>query len=304
MPFENTHLYLADKVRQACQDDELSGILEEQLDYFYMGSIFPDTLFYAKEDKLSRVAYRLHGDDGRPTSRFAFEVLERIRETKSRRDFAFVAGFLTHCAADITFHPLVFYISGFMPDASQPAKQKSSYLHWKYETLIDLRLNDRFRFEEVVRPHLVEGLVAPDVLGVAAGTVIRHMKKQRQYLGKIRSRFHFHVFRVLSRVGLVPPESVAGFYESLKTGDIDLPEHIAYRDVLTGEAKEASLEMLAEQSVTLGARLVAAAHGYFKGAISRAACETTIRGESLHTGRLGKTLKDVRHAADVSALKS
>lgn len=304
MPFENTHLYLADRVRLTLRDDELSGILEEQLDYFYMGSIFPDTLFYAKQEKLSRVAYRLHGDDGRPTSRFVFDVLERIRATGSRRDFAFVAGFLTHCAADITFHPLVFYISGFMPGASQQAKQKSSYLHWKYETLIDKRMNDRFRFEDLVRPRLVKGLVAPDVLGVAAGTVIRHMEKQRDYLGKIRSRFYFHVFRVLSRLGLVPPESVAGFYESLKTGDIDLPEHIVYRDVLTGEEKEASLETLAEQSVALGGRLVAAAHDYFRGAIGREACEAIMKGESLHTGRLGKTLKDVRHAADVSMLKS
>ena len=299
MPFENTHLYLADKVRQALKDDDLTGILTKHLDYYYLGSIFPDTLFYAKEDKLSRVAYRLHGDDGRPTNRFAFDVLDRIRESGSGRDVAFVSGFLTHCAADITFHPVVFYISGYRPDAGEQAKQKSSYLHWKYETLIDRLLNDRFRFEELVQPQLVRNLVAPDVLGIDADTIIRHLEKQWGYFNKIRSRFYYHVFRVLSRLGVVPPESVAGFYESLNTGDITLPERIGYRDVVSGEVMETSLEELTEQSVALGRRLVAAAHRYLKGEITRKECETIIKGQSLHTGKLGDTLQDVRYAAEI-----
>ena len=297
MPFENTHLYLADKVRQVTNDDDLTGILTDHLDYYYLGSIFPDTLFYAKEDTLSRVAYQLHGDDGRPTSRFAFDVLDRIRESGSGRDFSFVSGFLTHCAADITFHPVVFYISGYMPDASEQAKQKSSYLHWKYETLMDKLLNDQFRFEELVQPQLFRNLVAPDVLGIDVGTIIKHLEKQRGYFNKIRSRFYYHLFRVLSRLGAVPPESVAGFYESLKANDITFPERIGYQDVVSGEVIETSLEELADQSVDLGSRLVATAYGYFKGDLARDECEAIMKGESLHTGKLGKTLQDVKYSA-------
>ena len=299
MPFENTHLYLADKVRKTIQSDDLFGILEGHLDYYYLGSIFPDTMFYAKDEKLSRVAFRLHGDDGRPTSRFAFDVLDRIRASGSSRDFAFIAGFLTHCAADITFHPIVFYISGYMPDASEQAKQKSSYLHWKYETLMDKLLNDRFRFEKLVQPQLVRNLVAPEVLGVDTETIVKHLEKQRGYFLKIRSRFYYHVFRVLSRLGVVPPESVAGFYESLKTGDLTLPDRIPYRDVVSGEERETTLGELTDQSVKFGGRLVAAAYDYFTGAISKEACESTLQGESLHTGKKGKTLQDVRHAVEI-----
>ena len=290
MPFENTHLYLADKVRKTIQSDDLFGILEGHLDYYYLGSIFPDTMFYAKDEKLSRVAFRLHGDDGRPTSRFAFDVLDRIRESGSRPDFAFISGFLTHCAADITFHPMVFYISGYMPNADEQAKQKSSYLHWKYETLMDQLFNDRFRFEELVHPQLVRNLVAPDVLGIDASTIIRHLEKQHGYFCKINSRFYYHVFRILSRLGVVPPESVAGFYESLKTGDITFPERIAYQDVVSGEVIETSLEELADQCVDMGGRLVAAAYGYFEGDLAMDECESIMICESLHTGKLGKTL--------------
>lgn len=299
MPFENTHLYLADKVRQGLSEDDLKGVLAEHLAYYYLGSIFPDTLFYAKAGELSRVAYRLHGDDGQPTSRFAFDVLDRVREKGSRPDFAFICGFLTHCAADITFHPVVFYITGYMPDATEKAKQRTTFLHWQYETLMDKLLNDRFRFEELVQPHLVRALAAPDILGVDADTIIRHLEKQRGYFLKIRSRFYYHVFRVLSRLGLVPPESVAGFYESLNTDGIALPERIPYRDLISGEEMTTSLEELVDRSADLGRRLVAAAHAYYKGDIARDECAAIMRGESLHTGQSGKTLKDVGYAAEV-----
>lgn len=299
MPFENTHLFLADKVRQTLQNDDLSATLEEHLGYYYLGSIFPDTLFYAREDKLSRVAYRLHGDDGRPTNRFALDVLDRIRASESERDLAFVAGFLTHCAADITFHPVVFYITGYLPDAPEKAKQRTSFLHWQYETLIDKLLNDRFRFEELVQPDLARDLLALDVLGVDVDTIVRHLEKQRGYFRKIRSRFHYHAFRILSRLGVVPPESVAGFYESLKTGGITLPEQILFRDVVSGKRMETSLEELTAKSVDLGGRMAGAAHAYAIGAIDRKTCESIIKGESLHTGKVGRTLKDVRHAATV-----
>jgi len=299
MPFENTHLYLADKVRQALQNDELSTILKAHLDYYYLGSIFPDILFISKDQSISQLAYRLHGDGGVPTNQFVFGVLDRIRESRSLRDFAFIAGFLTHCAADITFHPIVFYISGYRPNAGKKEKQHYSYLHWKYETLIDARLNDRFRVEECVHPNLVKDLVAPEVLGVDVDTIIKHFERHRGYFAKIGSRFYYHVFRILSRLGLVPPEAEAGFYESLKAGDITLPERIPYRDVLSGEEMETSLDELADQSVNLGCRLVAAAHDYFTGTISREMCEETIVGESLHTGRLGKTMQDISHSASI-----
>ncbi|MBW2611947.1 MAG: hypothetical protein JRD49_00040 [Deltaproteobacteria bacterium] len=37
MPFENTHLHLADKVRQKLQGDALAAALKEHLAYYYLG---------------------------------------------------------------------------------------------------------------------------------------------------------------------------------------------------------------------------------------------------------------------------
>ena len=69
-----------------------------------------------------------------------------------------------------------------------------------------------------------------------------------------------------------------------------------------GQVTPASLDELASQSADLGSRLIAAAYGYFKGDITREECESTMTGESLHTGKKGKTLKDVRYAASISGI--
>ena len=105
-------------------------------------------------------------------------------------------------------------------------------------------------------------------------------------------------------MGVVPKESVAGFFESLKTGGITIPERIGYRDVVSGELIETSLDELVGQSADLGSRLIAAAYDYFKGDTTREECESTMKGESLHTGKRGKTLKDVRYAASISGIST
>jgi magnesium transporter len=93
--------------------------------------------------------------------------------------------------------------------------------------------------------------------------------------------------------GLMSPDFMA-LDEELSVGDAILK--VQERS----EEMETSLEELADRSVNLGCRLIAAAHDYFTGTISREMCEETIVGESLHTGRLGKTMQDISHSASIS----
>lgn len=56
MSFENTQLFLADKVRHKLQGDGSAIALKEYLEYYHLGAVFPDVLFYSKDDDLSQVA--------------------------------------------------------------------------------------------------------------------------------------------------------------------------------------------------------------------------------------------------------
>ncbi|MBW1889753.1 MAG: zinc dependent phospholipase C family protein [Deltaproteobacteria bacterium] len=131
MPFENTHLHLADKVRQKLQGDALAAALKEHLAYYYLGSVFPDILFY---------------------------------------------------------------LSGYRPDANQKEKQRSFCLHWKYETLMDSRLNTGFSLEACVHERLVKDLIVPEILGIEVDLIVKVLKKQRRYFSKIRSRSFFWLY--------------------------------------------------------------------------------------------------------------
>lgn len=296
MPFENTHLFLADQIRQKLRGD-LVHMVEEYPHHFYLGAVFPDTLFYSKNDDIFQTAYQLHGDDGSPTNRFVFEVLDHIKGSGDRRNFSFIAGYLTHCAADITFHPLVFYLSGQIANADAKQKQRGAYLHWYYETMIDRHLNDRFNLHEWVHPALIADLIAPQILDIDAAMIAKTLKRQIRYFSMIRSRFYYYAFRVLCGTRFVPPETIAGFYDHLKTEDINLPEVIHYRDLFSGEHRETTLNDLTDKTTALGYRLIDSAYLYFSESITRDECKKTIAGENLDTGRLDKTARHIRFAS-------
>ncbi len=300
MPFEDTHILLANKVKLNLHTDDLIAAIEKYPNHYYLGSVFPDILFYSKDAGIMQRAYKLHGNDGSLTNQLVFQLLDEIKITSNWLNFAFIAGYLTHCAADMTFHPMVYYLSGFNPGGNRREIQQSSYLHWYYETLIDSRLNNRFRFNEIIHPALIDKLIVPQILALKSEIFIKALERQILYLGMIRNRFYYYIFRILKLVGAVPPESVAGFFANLKTESRDLPEIIAYRDVISGEKQETSLERLSVKTVDLSCRLIDAAYQYFIGSISRGEAEVSIAGENLSTGRVGLTKADIRFFSNQS----
>jgi hypothetical protein len=54
--FENIQLFLSDKVRHKLQGDGSAIALKEYLEYCHLGTVFPDLLFYSKDDDHSQVA--------------------------------------------------------------------------------------------------------------------------------------------------------------------------------------------------------------------------------------------------------
>ena len=294
MPFEDTHILLANQIKQKLQTDDFIAAIEKYPNHYYLGSVFPDILFYSKDASIVEMAYKLHGNDGSLTNQLVFQVLDEIKITRDWLNFAFIAGYLTHCAADMTFHPMVNYLSGYNPNGNHREKQKSSYLHWCYETLIDSQLNSRFRFNEIIHPALIDKLIVPQLLALNSEIIVKALERQILYLGMIRSRFYYYVFRVLRLVGAVPPETVAGFFANLKTEDISLPEIITYKDIISGKKKETSLEQLSALTIDLGCQFIDAAYQYYKESITREEAKNTIAGENLATGRLGQTKDDIR----------
>jgi hypothetical protein len=231
-----------------------------------------------------------------PTNRLIFAVLEQAKLSGDERDLAFAFGYITHCAVDIILHPMVYYLSGFQPDANHKESQRSSYIHWHLETLIDQRVNKRFCLREVINPSAFKGLFVLKFIGVEEKAFLTALNRQLRYFGIIGNRKMYHAFRVLSKVGMIPAEAVAGFYPNLQREKTRLPELIRYRELISGEERQTTVETLMRDSIRLGTAMIGSAFQFYSGTIDREACERHIRGQNLATGRLGKTKYDIRYS--------
>jgi len=125
MPKEATHWILAEHAWQAMPGGLLKAEIQENKALYYLVAIVFDTPYYSLTGKnrsnLLVAAMRLHGYQA-STPFNPFVLLARSSEILSEGYRPFLAGALTHAAADAVFHPPIFYFSGHgvpAPDGKQ-----------------------------------------------------------------------------------------------------------------------------------------------------------------------------------------
>jgi hypothetical protein len=299
MAYENTHLWAADAVKEQITNDALRELINSSIDYYYFGAVFPDTFSFSHDKKISDISNFLHGDMGSPTNQVVFDVLDRTKNAHDEKNLAFICGYLTHMAMDIVFHPVVFYFSGYKPESSPREASKSSYLHWHYETYIDKRFNNEFYLNRVIKPTVVQDLVVASILNISEQIILDCLKKQIAYFKRTHSRLIYMTYRMLSKIGLVEKKYLGGFYANLKIDPTRLPENFRYKDIISGENKEATMDGLMDQGIKMGIKMIESAYDYYCSKISRQICEKTIAGNNLDTGQIGKSKADVRFSMDL-----
>ena len=299
MTYENTHLWAADAVKEQIAIDALRELINSNIDYYYFGAVFPDTFSYSQDKEISDISNFLHGNTGVPTNGVVFNVLDRIKYPRDKKNLAFICGFLTHCAMDIVFHPVVEYFSGYKPKSIPRKASKSSYLHWHYETYIDKRFNNKFYLDRIIIPTTAHDLVVTSILNISEQVILDCLKKQITYFKRTHSRLIYMTYRMLSKIGLVEKKYLGGFYANLKVDPTRLPENIRYKDIISGENKEATMNGLMDEGINMGIKMSESAYDYYCGKINRQVCEKTIAGNNLDTGQIGKTKADVNFSIDV-----
>lgn len=194
---------------------------------------------------------------------------------------------------------MVFYFSGYKVNGNRQEKDRSAYLHWHYETSIDKQVNRRFYVDKIINPETVKNLVIPKILGIHPEVIGKALKRQINYFSLTSSQFYYVIFKALYKLGLYPAGAIAGFYRNLEKESIRLPDPIQYKDVLTGEPKQTTLNDLMVEAVQFGCRMIETAYAYYEGRENRDECEKIIAGQSLKTGRVGKRTSDIRFSADL-----
>jgi hypothetical protein len=298
MAYENTHLWAADTIRAQFRNQALGEIISKGIDYFYLGSVFPDTCSYSRDRGIRKISDRLHGETGIASNEVVFDVLDRIIQAPDENNFAFICGYLTHMAIDIVFHPMVVYISGYLPRQNSKRASHSSYLHWLYETFIDKHFNNRFYLDQMIKPAIVRNLIILSVLNVPEQAAEAALHRQISYFRRVNSRFYYWVYRLAIHLRFIDKKYIGGFYAHLNYDRTGLPEKIHFRDLFSGEEKEATLDSLMNRSLSMGKDMLSAAYDYYCGKIDRETCKNTIVGHNLDTGQSGRTKADIRFAMD------
>jgi hypothetical protein len=298
MPKENTHIYFAEMVREGLENSDLFELISREKKFYYLGAVIADTFFYGKDDSIVKISDTLHGKDGNPTNEIIIDVLEN---GKADKDLAHILGYITHCALDMTFHPVIYYLTGNYYNQKK-GQGSEKYRHRYVETCLDIAIENTFRMHSLFKPRLLEGLIFESLIAdkfSLPGSRVRHaFLRQIGFNRCFTSTAAYFAALILNRFGLLrDPDLPPLFYRGVKSRDCRTKENVQYRDLVSGEEKVTSVEELFEMAKEKALEMMTAAYGYSKGTITLEECLKKIPGESLDTGLLKISVSDIRYTA-------
>ncbi|KKQ61455.1 MAG: hypothetical protein US81_C0006G0011 [Parcubacteria group bacterium GW2011_GWE2_38_18] len=300
MPKENTHLYFSHKLIKRIEKNSIVEIIKKNLKFFYFGSVMPDTFYYSGNDDIVKISETIHGRFGNLTNEMVFDFLDAAKAKKSGSDLAFTFGFLTHCALDMVFHPVIYYLSGNYYDPKPAKAEDAIYLHRHLETYLDKKVNHKYYFNDMVDCSIVDKLSFDDIIekkfNLTEKDIIKVLKRKSLLLKLLKLDFIYYPLYFSYKLHLVKLKFLLGiFYGNIKRDNRVIPDVINYRDLITGEKLQITVEELFEKSYLLVKNMINAAHAYYNGKLSREEASKIIRGESLNTGKLNCPVTDIKY---------
>jgi hypothetical protein len=288
MPKENTHLWFAHDLLDYLPEASLRGDISHSIDEYHLGSFIPDTFFYSRTKSIENVSEVLHGKAGSLTNTVIFRVLD---EAMTGRDIAFILGYISHCALDIVFHPMINSLSGDYYDEDPREREKAVTLHRRIETCIDVEIGNPLRIYRLVRLKTIRGLVFEDIVSRSFSVPVEGIRstlsKQLLLNRMFASITAYRALSLAHRLGIVKTkEHLSLFYGSALHERPILQDPLRYHTSEAGPELVTSLAELFARAREKALRMMEAAHGYSKGTVSRKRLIDEIPGENLSTGEI------------------
>jgi len=283
MPKENTHLFFADKILEAIEEGALKSIISLHSYHYYLGAIAPDIFYYGTKGHVNIVSEKLHGKDGYPTNKIILEILET---SKDKKDLAFTIGYITHCAFDITFHPVIDSIARDYSDKDLDKTDSATYMHRYIETCIDNRVNPDFLMGKLIRAYLIEKLTFTKIVsrefGLSASQIKRTLERQLFFNRLFRSETAFKIACLLNKLGILKNKTYLGlFYGNLKKENIVIRDSLKYKTASTGGEDVCDINDMIEGAMHTAMQMIRTGYDYYCGEITKQECTKIISGESL-----------------------
>ena len=297
MAKENTHIFFAHRVLEHFRETELIRNISEYIDYYYLGSVILDTFYYSSNKSIEIISERMHGKNGNPTNEIIFKVLEGSGDM---RDIAFILGYITHCALDITFHPIAYYLSGNYYDPEPTKRRHAVYLHRHIETCLDMKLENQLRIYNMIHTPLIHALKFQEIItrdfSISPWDIRRTLIKQLFTNRLFANTCAYSLARIMNRFGATKIHEYLGlFYGDIVSRGKTIPDPLIYRDIVTGTKKTTSIKVIMDTATRKAITMMEGAYAYSFGKISKERLMQLIPGESLDTGRLHATTDSIRY---------
>lgn len=303
MAKENTHILFAHTLLPHFRETEILKVLSGHIDYYYLGSIIPDTFFYSSDESLELISRILHGKDGRATNEMIFKVLDG---STHMRDIAFILGYITHCALDITIHPVVYYLSGNYYDADPEKRSHAVYMHRLIETCWDVYLANPLKIYKLVSPKTIRNLSFERILcsdyALSSSDITSTLRKQIFLNRLFESSAAYRLVSMAEHCikSRNTHEYLGLFYGHAASHGNCIPPNIMYRDIISGTGMTTTVKEVMDTARDRAISMMEAAYGYFRGEVPRHSLELAIPGESLDTGRLHTSPDHIRYTGPVT----
>jgi hypothetical protein len=249
-----------------------------------LGAVAHDGPFYLpKAGRMADIAARLHGkgaDDAYAPVKRAIADLPAGTRTGSPA-IAFAAGALCHMAADVVFHPAVFYFTGFASHPDETIRGACIFRHREFESAMDVYFASGLGAERKLHALWRRAAARPDaaeLLGAAArfyaadGQPFTEAEAGRVFAqaGRTQRLFFSPIARGLAHLLGLPKKGRNGdssslFYRRSSTWNSYLTSPRPYRDPISGadgvfDARQFLVQAV-ERAVSLLSRLERASEG-------------------------------------------
>jgi hypothetical protein len=295
MPKENSHICFAYNILSTIKDSEVVKMVSPYVKDYLLGSIIPDTFFYSKHLEVIDISEHIHGKDGIPTNEIIFSCLDKAA---CPRDIAFLLGFITHCALDITMHPAIYYLTGNYYDRDPFQMSLSRYSHALFETGLDIKIGNRLRIHKLLNHVLMKDLAFKSIIsnnfGVDCSLLDQALKKQLFLNMMFDSCAAHKIFKPAIREGVFGDPYILGlFYREAVISWHEINDGYTIRDIITGEKRDVTLKGLFTTASEKAQAMMTAALAFHKGSISRNDLQAAIPGENLSTGKYGVSISGI-----------
>ena len=296
MPKENTHIYFADTVKKTLP--ALSAMIDTYSQYFFMGSIAPDTFFYSKKAEIQDTSDFLHGKHGTATNKIVFDLLDIAKKNKDEKILIFVFGSLTHCYLDIVFHPIIFHLTGNFHDKDEHKRKLAVYKHRRREVQLDEKVNKSMHIAKHIPKSIFTDTpllnTLAETLNIPQQELIRSFQRQHKTNTWFRKSKHIIKFlHFLHKLGIIKEKTELALFYGQLPKEAQLADTVHYKDLFSDQSFSTDLESLFTLASSKAQAALSSAYAYYEDRETRAQAEVHITGENLDTGHPTLTTADI-----------